>query len=154
MPELDEQVLSLEIKAAKLTFDMVRRAIAAVVSKKDRITYGRQSVAQLNRHGQSLEMIDLPEIDAKNFRKELRRHGVDYAIMRDKANNSYRLFFKARDADRIHYALEQYVTKAFTPELPRKLVQKSLQAAIQRSEQHTHTPQLQQKELVQQHGAR
>lgn len=151
--ELDEQVLSLEIKASKLTFEMIRHAIEKAHSMRTEITHGKQSIEKLNRHGQALEMVDIPGADEKYFRKDLRRYGVDYAVMRDKHNGIYRVFFKARDVDRIRAALKNYLSKSVTQEPKKRSINDALQDATKRSKQLVaERTQLQQYDL--QHGAR
>ena len=73
-------------------------------------THGKQTVKELIGQGQGVTNIDIAKTDLKGFEKVARKYGIDYAIRRDSSVDPphYLVFFKAKDADAMTAAFNEY----------------------------------------------
>ena len=60
----------------------------------------------------------MAKTDLKGFEKEARKYGIDYAVRKDVTANppKFLVFFKARDADVMTAAFEEYTKKVLQKE--------------------------------------
>ena len=74
---------------------------------------GKQSVRDLVGQNQGVSSIDIAKTDLKGFEGVARKYGVDYAIRKDRSvvPPKYLVFFKARDADALTAAFNEYSAK-------------------------------------------
>lgn len=91
-------------KASKLEED-VKREIKNPSPKQ-----GKQSVKRLGKQGQGLTTIEITDKNIKSFERHARKHGVDFALKKDKSTEPprYIVFFKGRDEESIKSALKDY----------------------------------------------
>ena len=75
---------------------------------------GKQTVKELIGQNQGVTSIDISRTDLKGFEGVARKYGVDYAIRQDKSTHppKYLVFFKAKDADALTAAFNEYSAKA------------------------------------------
>ena len=73
-------------------------------------THGKQTVKELIGQGQGVTNIDIAKTDLKGFEKVARKYGIDYAIRKDSSVDPphYLVFFKAKDADAMTAAFNEY----------------------------------------------
>lgn len=113
--ELQESTVQVMYKGANITLDILKSLIQTLVQNRDKITHGEQSVKKLNLQGKQLESVKLSGEDIKTFKRELKRHGVDFSVMKDRTTGEYSVFFKAQDIDRVYNGLEKCI-KGFVAE--------------------------------------
>lgn len=120
--EVESRTVNLAITTTKLT---ARTVIAAVslylrhrkqvkVEKANETPTGKQSVKELIGQGQGVSNIDIAKTDLKGFESVARKYGIDYAIRKDASVQppKYLVFFKAKDADALTAAFNEYSAKA------------------------------------------
>ena len=81
--------------------------------KASEIPSGKQSVRDLVGQNQGVSSIDIAKTDLRGFEGVARKYGVDYAIRKDRSvvPPKYLVFFKARDADALTAAFNEYSAK-------------------------------------------
>lgn len=123
--EVENRTVTLVISGTKLTGRMLKSAIAkylahrrAKKSGKEYLTgikpTGKQTVKELVGQNQGVSNIEINDKNIKDFERVARKYGVDYAVKKDKSVQppKYMVFFKARDADALTAAFEEYSHKA------------------------------------------
>lgn len=82
--------------------------------KQNEIPSGKQTVKELIGQNQGVSSIDIAKTDLKGFEGVARKYGVDYAIRKDRSVDppKYLVFFKARDADALTAAFNEYSAKS------------------------------------------
>ena len=125
--EVENKTVALAINAGKLTGRVLKKAILKFLAhQKDKklhpnIPQGKQSVKQLAKQGQGMTSIEITDQNIKDFERVAKKHGVDFAVMKDKhaVPPKYVIFFKGKDADAITNAFKEYtadmVKKAARP---------------------------------------
>ena len=111
--ELGEQTVQVEYRAARITGRALLRIMESLIRKlsaqRDGNVHGEQSMRQLNRQDKALESVAITDKDMKAIRRELNKYGVDYAIMKEPGSDTHKLFFKGKDVQQIHDALQKVV---------------------------------------------
>lgn len=140
MGALDEQAVALEIKVCRLTAQVLYKAMRQIlreptIPSSAKIVHGQQSVKKLERQNSQLEMVEVPDQDCRKLRQQLRRYGVDFAVLRDKsAPEKLTICFKSRDTSLIKTALEKCLADAVKPDrTARQPIRELLQKARQLS---------------------
>ena len=75
--------------------------------------HGRQTVKKLIGQNQGVSSIDIANTGIRDFDRIAKKYGVDYAIKKDRSVSppKYLVFFKARDADALTAAFNEYSAK-------------------------------------------
>lgn len=107
--ELSEQAIRVEWRATEITARTLKELIQQLVDGRNRIQFGEQKLAMLNKQGRQLESVDLHSQDIKAFRQQLRKYSVDFSVMKDRASGNYSVFFKSQDVDRVYAGLAKCV---------------------------------------------
>ena len=118
--EVENRTVNLAISTTKLTARSIVRlglkGIAYIKRKsqetamKNEKPTGKQTVKQLVGQNQGVANIEISDKNIKDFDRVARKYGVDYAVKKDKTLSppKYMVFFKARDADALTAAFEEY----------------------------------------------
>ena len=71
---------------------------------------GKQTVKQLVGQNQGVSNIEINDKNIRDFDRVARKYGVDYAVKKDRSSSppKYLVFFKARDADALTAAFQEY----------------------------------------------
>ena len=93
---------------------------------KNVVPHGKQSVKELVSQGQGASNIEASKLRIPSFDSVARKYGVDYAIRRE--GDKHLIFFKARDADAINAAFQEYSKK----EIRRDKAKESVLAKLER----------------------
>jgi hypothetical protein len=121
--DVQHRSVTLAIKGAKLTEQMLKAAIKRLlVSQKSgpkngrstpKISRGKQSVKKLIGQNQGVSNIEITDKNIKSFERVARKYGVDFAVksVRGETPPKYYVFFKARDADALTAAFTEYSAK-------------------------------------------
>ena len=116
--DIENRTVALAIKSVKLTGHGLKVAIAKYLDhRKEQKLYtaptGRQTVRQLMRQGQSVSNIEIKYGNIKSFQRVARKYSVNYALKKDASGEipKYLVFFKARDADALTAAFQEYAAR-------------------------------------------
>ena len=122
--EVNEKVVALSIKGAKLTAEMLQKAMKEVLSQvkkevdKQAIPHGKQSLRQLMKQNTGVSNIEITDGNIKAFESTAKKYGIDYALKKDATETPprYLVFFKGRDADVLTAAFKEFSARKLTQE--------------------------------------
>lgn len=78
---------------------------------KEKIKNGKMPVKKLIQQGKGVQKIELDGEDVPLFNRLTKKYGVDYAVVTDKEAGTYKIFFKAQDADAISDLVADYTKR-------------------------------------------
>ena len=119
--DIEHRAVTLAINAGKMTGRTFRNALAKLLhflknkhqQHKQVKPRGKQSVKKLIGQNQGVTRVDLShDDDVKQFEHVARKYGVDYALKKDREKPRYLVFFKAKDADALTAAFEEYTARS------------------------------------------
>ena len=146
--EIENRTVNLAISTTRLSFRTLISAGRAYMNHRYRVNVakkngkeerpeGKQSIQELIGQNQGVSSIPIANTDIRDFEPIARKYGIDYAITKDKSVTppKYLVFFKARDADAMTAAFDEYSNKKLrTQERPSVLKElaklKALVAAL------------------------
>ena len=115
--EINEKVVALSVKGAKLTAEMLQKAIKAMLAQakkqQEKQPHGKQTLKQLAKQNAGLSNIEITEGNIKAFEQTAKKYGIDFALKKDSTETPprYLVFFKGRDA-----AFKEFSAKKLTQE--------------------------------------
>ena len=81
--EINEKVVALSVKGAKLTAEMLQKAIKAMLAQakkqQEKQPHGKQTLKQLAKQNAGLSNIEITEGNIKAFEQTAKKYGVDFA---------------------------------------------------------------------------
>ena len=122
--EVENKTVNLVISTTKLSFNTLLTALKKMKQMHDthanQPKHGKQTVKQLIGQNQGVSNLAVDSTGIKGFEKVARKYGVDFAIRKDKSHSPprYLVFFKARDADAITSAFQEYADKRMRRDKP------------------------------------
>lgn len=133
--DIENRAVALAIKSVKLTGHGLKVAIAKYLAhRKEQKLHtaptGRQTVKQLMQQGQSVSNIEITDGNIKSFQRVARKYSVNYALKKDTSGEipKYLVFFKAKDADALTAAFQEYAAREIKRE-KKPTIQEQLQKA-------------------------
>lgn len=120
--EINEKVVALSVKGAKLTAEMLQKAIKAMLAQakkqQEKQPHGKQTLKQLAKQNAGLSNIEITEGNIKAFEQTAKKYGIDFALKKDSTEipPRYLVFFKGRDADALTTAFKEFSAKKLTQE--------------------------------------
>lgn len=120
--EINEKVVALSVKGAKLTAEMLQKAIKAMLAQakkqQEKQLHGKQTLKQLAKQNAGLSNIEITEGNIKAFEQTAKKYGIDFALKKDSTEipPRYLVFFKGRDADALTAAFKEFSAKKLTQE--------------------------------------
>ena len=127
--EVENRAVNLAISTSKLSARTIVTAVRAYLNHKkiaavkkeqkaEKEPRGKQTVKELIGQGQGVSNIDIAKTDLRGFERVARKYGIDYAIRKDTSADlpKYLVFFKAKDADAMTAAFNEYSQKALKKE--------------------------------------
>ena len=120
--EINEKVVALSVKGAKLTAEMLQKAIKAMLAQakkqQEKQPHGKQTLKQLAKQNAGLSNIEITEGNIKAFEQTAKKYGIDFALKKDATESPprYLVFFKGRDADVLTAAFKEFSAKKLTQE--------------------------------------
>ena len=120
--EINEKVVALSVKGAKLTAEMLQKAIKAMLAQakkqQEKQPHGKQTLKQLAKQNAGLSNIEITEGNIKAFESTAKKYGIDFALKKDSTEipPRYLVFFKGRDADALTAAFKEFSAKKLTQE--------------------------------------
>lgn len=98
--EINEKVVALSVKGAKLTAEMLQKAIKAMLAQakkqQEKQPHGKQTLKQLAKQNAGLSNIEITEGNIKAFEQTAKKYGIDFALKKDSTETPprYLVFFK------------------------------------------------------------
>ena len=120
--EINEKVVALSVKGAKLTAEMLQKAIKAMLAQakkqQEKQPHGKQTLKQLAKQNAGLSNIEITKDNIKAFESTAKKYGIDFALKKDSTETPprYLVFFKGRDADALTAAFKEFSAKKLTQE--------------------------------------
>ena len=142
--EINEKVVALSVKGAKLTAETLQKAIKAMLAQakkqQEKQPHGKQTLKQLAKQNAGLSNIEITEGNIKAFEQTAKKYGIDFALKKDSTETPprYLVFFKGRDADALTAAFKEFSAKKLTQDKKpsiRKLLTSLKEAAQGRNAQ-------------------
>lgn len=131
----EEQLLTVVIKAARITKNNFANSIkAAIKHKKTALKEGKQSIDSLVKDGSTLQNIEVTDQNIKSFEESAKKYNVSYALKKDSASGKYFVFFKGKDTEQVYKAFNHYAKNAIgnsKPKLNRRIEQVHSQTQTQ-----------------------
>ena len=121
--ESSERTIVLMIHGGQMTAEILKHSIQFFLEKEKRYQNqifsnksnptsadGKQSLKSLMSQGAELSNIKISEDNIADFERVARKYDIDYSLKKDKSQDPpvYLVFFKARDADVMTAAFEEY----------------------------------------------
>ena len=142
--ESSERTVVLMVHGGQMTAEILKRSIQFFLEKEKgfqgRIftqkssqtnAEGKQSLKALMKQGAELSNIKISEDNIADFERIAKKYDIDYSLKKDKSQDPpvYLVFFKARDADVMTAAFEEYARNDLKErdELPRESIRERLQ---------------------------
>ena len=120
--EINEKVVALSVKGAKLTAEMLQKAIKAMLAQakkqQEKQLHGKQTLKQLMKQNAGVSNIEITKDNIKAFESTAKKYGIDFALKKDSTETPprYLVFFKGRDADALTAAFKEFSAKKLTQE--------------------------------------
>lgn len=141
---LGEQAAQVIVRAGtEFTTEVIRGIIEKLLSEnknKNLLQHGQDSNKDFSKYGQQLVKVEIEGVDLKEFKRQLKKHGVDFAVMKEnKESGNYSVFFKAKDSVSIYAGLEkvlQDVIKRQEKTVEKKPLKETVKQAQQQAEEH------------------
>lgn len=93
--------------------DISRKLLISMLKLvQERLSNGEQSLRTLNKKNTQLEVIDVSNEDIKGIKRGLKKHGVNFAVVKESQENNYSLYFQAKDVAQIKKAIEVHMQSA------------------------------------------
>ena len=106
--------------------DISRKLLISMLKLvQEKLSNGEQSLRTLNKKNTQLEVIDVSNEDIKGIKRGLKKHGVNFAVVKESQENNYSLYFQAKDVAQIKKAIEVHLQSAI-----KKLEQEPLEKKL------------------------
>lgn len=93
--------------------DISRKLLISMLKLvQEKLSNGEQSLRTLNKKNTQLEVIDVSNEDIKGIKRGLKKHGVNFAVVKESQENNYSLYFQAKDVAQIKKAIEVHMQSA------------------------------------------
>ena len=138
--EVESRTVAITTSAAKFTGRLFKAAICKYLEHRKNVktqkankaraspvvSHGKQTVKQLIGQNQGVSTVESNDPDIKAFDRIARKYGVDYAVKKIKTPDKpkFVIFFKARDADALTQAFNEYANKVAVRENRPSVIQK------------------------------
>lgn len=155
--EVTNKVISLNMRAAKMTADLLRAAMRKYLAEQEKHgqraretarqekravqPQGKQSLKKMMEQGSELKNIEITDNNIKSFGRVARKYGIAYSLKKDVSVKppKYMVFFKAKDVDVMTAAFKEYagisLKKSKRVSVRRKLMLAKERVAKQRERQ-------------------
>lgn len=124
--EVENRTVSLVIRTTQLTARTLAAAFRAYGhtvrerrrQRKAAPPKGKQTVKELIGQGQGVSSLEIAKTGIRGFERIAGKYGIDYAVKKDRRTNPprYLIFFRAKDADALQFAFEEYTAKVMRKE--------------------------------------
>ena len=122
--EVNQRVVSLSIRTARLTANVLAKAMMKYLEAQKRIaadhkrkaaepSKGKQTLKELMEQNAGATNIEVDKSNIRSFERIARKYHIDYAVKKDKTMDppKYFVFFKSRDQDTMGLAFKEFIAK-------------------------------------------
>lgn len=151
--EVENRTVNLAISTSRLSARTIvagirmylqhQRNAAAKKPTKVEGVHGKQTVKELIGQNQGVSRMPLGDASIRDFEREARKYGVDFAVTKDKSVHppQYTVFFKARDNDALQQIADSLMAKQLNADKKPSIVKqleklKSLVASLPSKVRH------------------
>ena len=106
--ELQTAMISVSVTSIENIIEILSKICNDKNFSKNNLKHGTQSIKNLNKHNSQLETIEMPSDSLKAMKKELKKKGVDSALVQNKDDGTLKIYFKGKDIEQIKSVLEDY----------------------------------------------
>ena len=126
--EVENRTVNLAISTSRLSARTIvagirmylqhQRNAAAKKPAKVEGVHGKQTVKELIGQNQGVSRMPLGDASIRDFEREARKYGVDFAVTKDKSVHppQYTVFFKAKDNDALQQIADSLMAKQLNAE--------------------------------------
>ena len=103
--QINEKTVALSIKTAKLTAEVLQKAIRKMLNarknKAPKQYKGKQTLKHLMKQNTGVSSMEITDANIKAFEPIAKKYGLDYSLKKVKGEEPprYLVFFKGRDVD-------------------------------------------------------
>lgn len=138
--QVNEKTIAISIKAAKLTAQLLQKAVRKFLdTQKHKTTKeykGKQTLKQLMKQNTGVSNMEITDNNIKAFEPIAKKYGLDYSLQKVKGENPprYLVFFKGRDVDVMTEAFREFAAKQLKQE-KKPSIRKALAAFKEKAKQ-------------------
>lgn len=120
--QINEKTIALSIKTAKLTAEVLQKAIRKLLDAKKhkapKIYKGKQTLKHLMKQNTGVSSMEITDANIKAFEPIAKKYGLDYSLKKVKGEEPprYLVFFKGRDVDVMTEAFKEFAAKQLNKE--------------------------------------
>lgn len=137
--QINEKTVALSIKTAKLTAEVLQKAIRKMLSAKSKapkIYKGKQTLKHLMKQNTGVSSMEITDANIKAFEPIAKKYGLDYSLKKVKGEEPprYLVFFKGRDVEVMTEAFKEFAAKQLNKE-KKPSIRKALAAFKEKAKQ-------------------
>lgn len=138
--QVNEKTIAISIKAAKLTAQLLQKAVRKFLDTQKHKTpkeyKGKQTLKQLMKQNTGVSNMEITDSNIKAFEPIAKKYGLDYSLQKVKGENPprYLVFFKGRDVDVMTEAFREFAAKQLKQE-KKPSIRKALAAFKEKAKQ-------------------
>ena len=138
--QINEKTVALSIKTAKLTAEVLQKAIRKMLSAKKnkapKIYKGKRTLKHLMKQNTGVSSMEITDANIKAFEPVAKKYGIDYSLKKVKGEEPprYLVFFKGRDVDVMTEAFKEFAAKKLSRE-KKPSIRKALAAFKEKAKQ-------------------
>lgn len=138
--QINEKTVALSIKTAKLTAEVLQKAIRKMLNarknKAPKQYKGKQTLKHLMKQNTGVSSMEITDANIKAFEPIAKKYGLDYSLKKDKGEEPprYLVFFKGRDVDVMTEAFKEFAAKQLGRE-KKPSIRKALAAFKEKAKQ-------------------
>ena len=120
--QINEKTVALSIKTAKLTAEVLQKAIRKMLNarknKAPKQYKGKQTLKHLMKQNTGVSSMEITDANIKAFEPIAKKYGLDYSLKKVKGEEPprYLVFFKGRDVDVMTEAFKEFAAKQLNKE--------------------------------------
>lgn len=138
--QINEKTVAISIKAAKLTAEVLQKAIKKLLNarkqKAPKEYKGKQTLKHLMKQNTGVSNMEITDENIKAFEPIAKKYGLDYSLQKVKGEEPprYLVYFKGRDVDVMTQAFKEFAAKKLTKE-KKPSIRKALAAFKEKAKQ-------------------
>lgn len=138
--QINEKTVALSIKTAKLTAEVLQKAIKKMLEaqkhKAAKEYRGKQTLKHLMKQNTGVSNMEITDANIKAFEPVAKKYGIDYSLKKVKGEKPprYLVFFKGRDVDVMTEAFKEFAAKKLNRE-KKPSIRKALAAFKEKAKQ-------------------
>ena len=138
--QINEKTVALSIKTAKLTAEILQKAVKKMLEARKHKTSkeykGKQTLKHLMKQNTGVSSMEITDANIKAFEPIAKKYGIDYSLKKVKGEEPprYLVFFKGRDVDVMTEAFKEFAAKQLNKE-KKPSIRKALAAFKEKAKQ-------------------